>query len=85
MKPRRTEHQREIMGLVIKAANEGKFLLQAELHPLLSYAADVTSDAVRVSVRYLEEQGMLVREKAPGNHRKLVPTLKGYDWFRPAR
>lgn len=73
------------MGLVIKAANEGKFLLQSELHPLLSYAAEVTKGAVRKSLEALEEQGMLVREKAPGNHRELVPTEKGYDWFRPAR
>ncbi|NKX37355.1 hypothetical protein HGG70_05325, partial [Rhodobacteraceae bacterium R_SAG4] len=46
MKPKRTKHQREIMGLVLQAAGQGKFLTQNEIYPLLSYAADVTYDAV---------------------------------------
>lgn len=85
MKPKRTAHQREIMGLVIKAANEGKFLTQSEIFPLLSYSAEVTFGAVRLTIRNLEEQGMLVRVKSKGNSRELVPTERGYDWFRPAR
>lgn len=84
MKPRRTDHQKEIMGLVLKAAGEGAFILQKDLPGLLSYAGSVTYGAIRVSVRFLEEQGMLVREPV-GRDRKLVPTMKGYDWFRPAR
>lgn len=83
-RPRRTDHQREIMGLVIRAANEGRFLTQKELFPLLSYSSDVTYDAMRVSIRFLEQQGMLMRVK-DGQHRRLVPTDRGYDWFRPAR
>lgn len=84
MKPRRTEHQREIMGVILKAAGEGRFLTQNELPSLLSYAGDVTYGAIRASIRFLEEQGMLQRVKE-GRHRKLVPTERGYDWFRPAR
>lgn len=84
MKPRRTEHQREIMGLVIKAANDGAFLTQNAIYPMLSYASTTTFGAVRTSIRFLEEQGMLVRVKN-GIHRDLVPTELGYDWFRPAR
>jgi hypothetical protein len=72
------------MGLVLKAANEGTFLAQNQLFPLLSYAAEVTFGAVRVSIRCLEEQGMLERVKT-GRLRLLVPTQRGYDWFRPAR
>ena len=83
MKPRRTEHQREIMGLVIKAANDGKFLMQSQIHALLSYSAEVTFGATRTSIRYLEEQGMLQRVPN-GFQRDLVPTNRGYDWFRPA-
>ncbi len=72
------------MGLVLQAAGQGKFLTQNEIYPLLSYSADVTYDAVRVSIRFLEEQGMLIRQKR-GRYRDLVPTERGYDWFRPAR
>lgn len=84
MKPKRTAHQREIMGLILKAAGEGKFLTQNELPALLSYSSDVTYGAIRASIRFLEGQGMLDRVKE-GRYRKLVPTERGYDWFRPAR
>lgn len=84
-RPKRTEHQREIMGLVIKAANQGRFLTQKELYPMLSYASEVTFGAVRFSIRLLEERGLLLRVKAAtGRDKELVPTDRGYDWFRPA-
>lgn len=83
-RPRRTDHQREIMGFIIRAANEGRLLTQKELFPMLSYSSDVTYDAMRVSIRFLEQQGMLVRVK-DGQNRRLVPTDRGYDWFRQAR
>lgn len=82
-RPKRTEHQKEIMGLVIKAANNGRFLTQDEIYPMLSYASEVTFGAVRFSIRLLEEQGLLMRVKT-GRKRELVPTERGYDWFRPA-
>ena len=85
MKPKRTEHQREIMGLVIKAANDGVFIKQSELQAMLSYGTEVTYGAIRFSLRLLEEKGMLERVKIAGNNRNLVPTLRGYDWFRPAK
>lgn len=72
------------MGLIIRAANNGQFLTQKELPKLLTYSGDVTYGAIRVSVRLLEEQGMLERVK-DGRNRRLVPTDRGYDWFRPAR
>lgn len=83
MKPRRTDHQKEIMGVVLKHANMGQFVQQHELMGLLSYAGDVTYGAIRVSVRLLEEQGMLERVKV-GRKKNLVPTQRGYDWFKPA-
>jgi repressor of nif and glnA expression len=70
------------MGLIIKAANEGRFLTQNEIYPLLSYANEVTFGAVRFSIRLLEEQGLLKRVPQ-GFRRALVPTERGYDWFRP--
>jgi predicted transcriptional regulator len=84
MRPKRTPHQREIMGVILKAAGEGRFLKQNEMPALLTYGADVTFGAIRASIRALEDQGMLVRVK-DGCYRKLVPTERGFDWFRAAR
>jgi hypothetical protein len=80
-KPRRTDKQKELMGFILKAAGEGKYLTTTELHEMISYTASY--GAVRISVRFLVEQGMLERRPA-GNFTHLVPTLRGYDWFRPA-
>lgn len=81
MKPRRTEKQKEIMGLILKAAGEGRYLTTKEIHEQVSYEASY--GAVRISIRFLVTQGMLERRPA-GQFTHLVPTLKGYDWFRPA-
>ena len=81
MKPRRTEKQKEIMGLILKAAGEGRFLTTTDIHEQVSYEASY--GAIRVSIRFLVSQGMLER-RPDGNFTRLVPTLKGYDWFRPA-
>ncbi len=50
---------------------------------MLSYAAKVTLGAVRKSVELLEQSELLVRERR-GRNVVLVPTERGYDWFRPA-
>jgi hypothetical protein len=81
MKPRRTEKQKEIMGLILRAAGNGTFLTTTEIHEQVSYEASY--GAIRVSIRFLVGQGMLERRSA-GQFTHLVPTLKGYDWFRPA-
>ena len=80
-KPRRTEKQKEIMGMILKAAGEGEFLTTSDIHDRISYAASY--GAVRLSIRFLVNQGMLTRQP-DGQFTRLVPTLKGYDWFRPA-
>lgn len=80
-KPRRTEKQREIMGLILKAAGEGRFLTTTDIHEQVSYTASY--GAIRISIRFLVEQGMLER-RPDGQFTYLIPTLKGYDWFRPA-
>ncbi len=80
-KPRRTEKQKEIMGLILKAAGEGKFLTTTDIHEQVSYTASY--GAIRISIRFLVGQGMLER-RPDGQFTYLVPTLKGYDWFRPA-
>jgi Fe2+ or Zn2+ uptake regulation protein len=80
VKPRRTEKQKELMGLILKAAGEGKFLTVTELHAQISYPASY--GAVRISLNFLEGQGMIEKTKQ-GQHTLLVPTDRGYDWFRP--
>lgn len=80
--PRRTEKQREIMGIVLREAGAGRFLNVTELHDLLSYKAEASYGAIRISLRFLEKQGMLHR-KREGRETKLVPTPRAYDWFKP--
>lgn len=81
MKPRRTEKQKILMGMILREAGAGNYLTTKDLHDRIPYEA--TYGAVRVSVRFLVEQGMLERRTA-GRVTHLVPTSKGYDWFRPA-
>lgn len=80
MKPRKTAKQRELMGIILREAGQGRFLSIKELHELISYEASY--GAIRISVRWLERQGMLERRQA-GRLTMLVPTQRGYDWFRP--
>lgn len=80
MKPRRTAKQKELMGFILEAANAGKFLTIKELHEKISYPASY--GAIRISVNFLMKQEMI--EKTPdGQTVQLVPTSRGYDWFRP--
>lgn len=81
-KPRRTDKQKILMGMILKAAGEGRYLTTTDLFQAIPYVASY--GAVRISVRFLVEQGMLVRKKA-GNFTHLLPTDKAYDWFRPER
>lgn len=78
-KPRRTEKQKEIMGLILRAAGEGTFLTPKTLHEAVSY--DCTYGAIRVSLSFLEDLGMIEKRRA-GRIVELVPTQRGYDWFR---
>ena len=78
MSVRRTAKQREIMALIMKAVVEGRYLTIAELHSQLSYPCSY--GAVRVSVRFLEDHGML--SKVPqGRTTGLSPTSEAYTWF----
>lgn len=80
-KPRRTEKQKILMGLILKAAGEGRHMTLKELHALIPYQA--TYGAVRISTNFLENQGMLVKTAA-GRFVHLIPTAAAYDWYRPA-
>ena len=89
-KPKKTSHQREIMGVILRETGKGNEVTQESLMTLLSYAGDVTYGAIRKSVTWLVEGGFLERSykaTAASGVRKchLTPTLRGYDWFRPLR
>lgn len=70
------------MGIILREVSAGKFINQKELYGMISYKAECSYGALRCSVKFLEDQGMLVRKKT-GRISHLVPTDKGYDWFRP--
>lgn len=82
LKPKKTEKQKEIMGIILREAGEGRFLTLTELYPMLSYKADATYGAVRLSVRALERLGMIQKNQI-GVSKQLIPTTRAYDWFIP--
>jgi hypothetical protein len=81
VKPRRTEKQKEIMGLILRSAGEGKFLTQKELHEAVSYKDAASYGAIRISINFLVNQGMLEKVRA-GRIVELRPTERAYDWFK---
>lgn len=81
-KPYRTKNQIEIMGIILKAAGEGRFLNVGEIHAQITYGSSY--GALRTSMRGLVKENMLVRQK-DGTATLMIPTERGYDWFRPLR
>jgi CTP-dependent riboflavin kinase len=81
-KPYRTEHQRELMGIILQAMTAGVLLNVTELHAKITYGGSYA--AVRKTLATLVDQEMLVRQRR-GLGNVLIPTQKGYDWFRPNR
>jgi len=79
-KPYRTSNQKQLMSHILTAAGEGKFLTVSEVHAAITYGASY--GAVRKSLTALEEQDMIQRQKR-GRNTIIVPTQRGYDWFRP--
>ncbi|MTH61191.1 hypothetical protein [Paracoccus litorisediminis] len=71
------------MGIVLREAGQGAFLSATEIYPHLSYAAEVTLGALRKSIEFLEKQQLVIRERQ-GRRVVIVPTERGYNWFRPA-
>ena len=83
-RPVRTQHQREIMGIILREAGLGRFLSAREIYPMLSYHAEVTFGAIRKSIENMENSQFITRERR-GRNMLIIPTERGYDWFRPAR
>lgn len=83
-KPRRTKKQKEIMGIVLRAAGQGNFLDAHEIHRELSYGGTVSFGAVRKSLEVLEHTGMIARSRT-GQVVTIIPTADAFNWYRPAR
>jgi CTP-dependent riboflavin kinase len=81
-KPYRTAHQRALMGIILREMTAGVQLNVTEIHARATYGGSYA--AVRKTLATLVDQEMLVRQRR-GMGNILVPTQKGYDWFRPDR
>lgn len=78
-KPKRTDKQRQIMHLVLEAADAGTFYTVTELHQTLPYTCAYGS--LRTSLRFLVKRGIVELERS-GMSKIVRPTIKAYDWFR---
>jgi hypothetical protein len=81
-KPYRSQNQRELMGIILQKAGEGVFLNMKQLHAEITYGSSY--GAVRSSLRFLVA-GEMIETKKTGVFTLIIPTQKGYDWFRPLR
>lgn len=85
----KTAKQREIMGIILREAGQGRLMTTSDLLPMLSNVggAAYAYGSLRKSLDVLENAGMITRERDTDDGRRVLlhPTLKGYDWFRPAR
>lgn len=79
---KRTAIQKEIMSYVMIAMDEGIPENYETLLVKLSYKP--TYDALRVSLRFLEQHGMLTRIRN-GKMVELFPTAESYYYFRKVR
>jgi len=67
------------MGIVMRAASDGTPVKLQDLPAMLSHAPSY--DATRVSIRFLENHGVLKRVRDKGLT-YLHPTPSSYEWFR---
>ncbi|MBO6510631.1 MAG: hypothetical protein JJ979_19475 [Roseibium sp.] len=77
-KARRTRKQKEIVNLVLKAADEGRELLFTELKQQLSYTA--CNAAINQAVENLDACGVIRKKKLDNGRVVLSPTLDAYSW-----
>lgn len=79
---RRSEKQREIVGIVLREASAGNFLCVSEIYDRLSYKSEATYGALRLSLRILVERGILAK-KRDGQRTLIIPTSRAYELFVP--
>lgn len=78
----RTPQRIELMGHILRAAGEGRMLTVTELYTESVYAQQFSFGALRACLRLMENDEIILRRKV-GRSTEIVPTLRGYDWFRP--
>lgn len=76
-----TPKQREIMQIVLSAADAGGFIGLRELHAALSYGAMVSNQAVQCSMRFLIKNGLVTRYSEKGRT-YYKPTPYAYRRYR---
>ncbi len=76
---RRGEKHSEIAGIILKAADEGRFLTVTEVHASLSYACAYGS--LRKILKTFEERKWITKERA-GLSVLIKPNPLLYQWFR---
>ena len=78
-----TLKRREIMTLVLEAADRGEVITQADLFLRLSYANTCTLQAIRCSVKFLTTKwGMISKTRITPNLVYLYPTKRAYEFYR---
>lgn len=76
---RRGEKHAEIAGIILTAADEGKFLTVTEIHESLSYGCAYGS--LRKIIKLFEEREWITKERA-GMSVLVKPNKLLYEWFR---
>ncbi|QIG75606.1 hypothetical protein EVC20_035 [Rhizobium phage RHph_Y2_17_1] len=76
---RRGGKHREIAGIILKAADEGRFLTVTEIHESLSYGCAYGS--LRKIIKLFEERDWVTKERA-GMSVLIKPNMLLYRWFR---
>lgn len=72
------------MGVILRELGLGRELTASQVYPMLSYAGTVTLGAVRKSIELLEKSELVTRQRR-GRNVVILPTERGYDWFRPLK
>lgn len=70
----KTPHQKEIMTIILTAADAGEFLTQRQVHDRLSWSCNFGS--LRTALKLLERAGMITRDR-------IGPSLRNYGTVRP--
>ncbi len=78
-KIKRGPKHREIAGIILSAADEGRFLTVIEIHRRLSYACAYGS--LRKIIGLFEQRKWITKERA-GMSVLIKPNIQLYQWFR---
>lgn len=78
---RNTLKQRELIDLVLKGADAGAFIGLKDLYQTVSYAGEVSKQAIQGSMKNLVAHGYVERFTV-GKRTFFKPTMRSYSRFR---